>query len=485
MGINAGVEILPFNGGQSWSPVTSSWKNCSIKIHYPEGQNTATHPLNVRDLVFEPNGNVWVVDAHQPPTGDNVYLTTLRLVSDTPSEDIIPDFGLTKRGAVLRPGAANVAPISDKALVSDESFRVAITHLTKMGVGGRKHISGLVIPGRWSRVAKLVTGDSITGSTLLSIHHTRINVVQGMTLLLTFGHNDKVNIIQLTSHPYGTVSSSIRVVATGDTTTFWLDIKDNSTINFEGNKNFTYSLYFDALVGIVEPTNTVIDADVADPSGSVLREITHTNGEILFNGVPILKSTSTVDNLTSNSTTRPLSANQGRVLNSAINAGKILRSTNPVVVSGTQVTLHYVDGTSTVFNTQDTNTDTNTWRGIQDNLTSTSTTESLSANQGRVLKAELDTKASSPGSYSETEVGSYMFARFYVSGFFNLVYNGPHVSGIHLNPSGIQSDDPVHKKYAFLPDEPVTTTLPGTWCIKGDVRTPFNRWRVTLFRRVV
>ena len=29
--------------------------------------------------------------------------------------------------------------------------------------------------------------------------------------------------------------------------------------------------------------------------------------------------------------------------------------------------------------------DTNTWRGIQDNLTSTSTTDSLSANQGRLL----------------------------------------------------------------------------------------------------
>lgn len=33
----------------------------------------------------------------------------------------------------------------------------------------------------------------------------------------------------------------------------------------------------------------------------------------------------------------------------------------------------------------DTNTDTNTWRGIQDNLSSTSTTDSLSANQGRLL----------------------------------------------------------------------------------------------------
>ena len=40
-------------------------------------------------------------------------------------------------------------------------------------------------------------------------------------------------------------------------------------------------------------------------------------------------------------------------------------------------------------------TDTNTWRGIQDNLTSTSTSDSLSANQGRILKGLVDSKANS------------------------------------------------------------------------------------------
>lgn len=40
-------------------------------------------------------------------------------------------------------------------------------------------------------------------------------------------------------------------------------------------------------------------------------------------------------------------------------------------------------------------TDTNTWRRIQDNLTSTSTTDSLSANQGKVLKGLIDGKAAS------------------------------------------------------------------------------------------
>ena len=50
-------------------------------------------------------------------------------------------------------------------------------------------------------------------------------------------------------------------------------------------------------------------------------------------------------------------------------------------VSGNTVT---INGASTTW--------TNTWRGIQDNLTSSSTSESLSANQGRVLKGLVDSK---------------------------------------------------------------------------------------------
>lgn len=61
-------------------------------------------------------------------------------------------------------------------------------------------------------------------------------------------------------------------------------------------------------------------------------------------------------------------------------------------VSGNTVT---INGASTTW--------TNTWRGIQDNLTSTSTSESLSANQGRVLKGLVDGKANSSdlSSYSQ------------------------------------------------------------------------------------
>lgn len=56
-------------------------------------------------------------------------------------------------------------------------------------------------------------------------------------------------------------------------------------------------------------------------------------------------------------------------------------------------------------------TDTNTWRGVQDNLTSTSASDSLSANQGKVLKGLVDGKANSSHThddryYTETEMNS-------------------------------------------------------------------------------
>ena len=46
-----------------------------------------------------------------------------------------------------------------------------------------------------------------------------------------------------------------------------------------------------------------------------------------------------------------------------------------------------------------------TWRGIQDNLISSSTTESLSAAQGKILKELVDGKAPSSHTHTKSEVG--------------------------------------------------------------------------------
>ena len=53
----------------------------------------------------------------------------------------------------------------------------------------------------------------------------------------------------------------------------------------------------------------------------------------------------------------------------------------------------------------------NTWRGVQDNLTSTATDQSLSANQGKVLKGLVDGKAASSHTpddryYTESEMNT-------------------------------------------------------------------------------
>ena len=48
----------------------------------------------------------------------------------------------------------------------------------------------------------------------------------------------------------------------------------------------------------------------------------------------------------------------------------------------------------------------NTWRGIQDNLTSTATDQSLSANQGKVLKGLVDGKANASHTHNYAGSGS-------------------------------------------------------------------------------
>ena len=87
------------------------------------------------------------------------------------------------------------------------------------------------------------------------------------------------------------------------------------------------------------------------------------------------------------------SASSGGSANSAVKLDSSAGSTTQPVYfsSGKPVACTYTLGKSVpsdaVF------TDTNTWRGIQDNLTSTSTTDSLSANQGKVLKDLIDSYA--------------------------------------------------------------------------------------------
>ena len=71
-----------------------------------------------------------------------------------------------------------------------------------------------------------------------------------------------------------------------------------------------------------------------------------------------------------------------------------------------------------------------TWRGVQDNLTSTATNQSLSANQGKVLKGLLDGKAASSHTHDD---------RYYTESEMNTKLNGKANSSHTHNYAGSSS----------------------------------------------
>lgn len=90
-------------------------------------------------------------------------------------------------------------------------------------------------------------------------------------------------------------------------------------------------------------------------------------------------------------------------------AGNDIRNTyvSDVTISGRTITVTKGSGTKVTLTTQD----TDTWRGIQNNLTSDSTTDSLSAAQGKYLKNLIDGKSNNGHNhddryYTETEINS-------------------------------------------------------------------------------
>ena len=150
---------------------------------------------------------------------------------------------------------------------------------------------------------------------------------------------------------------------------------------------------------------------------------------------------SVVDTLASTDKTAALSANQGKVLKGLVD-GKAASSHTHTTVNGhavnadvpanakfTDTTYETFTGASSTANgtkglvpaptkgnaglflrsngTWGTPTDTNTWRPVVDNLTTTATDQSLSANQGKVLKGLVDGKAASSHTHTKSQITDF------------------------------------------------------------------------------
>lgn len=121
-------------------------------------------------------------------------------------------------------------------------------------------------------------------------------------------------------------------------------------------------------------------------------------GNLIVNGVSRLLSKLYVsDSVTAPNFIGKLTGNADTATKLTSSAGS---ATQPVYFSdGKPVATTYTLGksvpASAVF------TDTNTWRGIQNNLTSDATDQSLSAAQGKVLKGLVDGKAAASHTHSQ------------------------------------------------------------------------------------
>ena len=126
----------------------------------------------------------------------------------------------------------------------------------------------------------------------------------------------------------------------------------------------------------------------------------------------------------------------------------------------------------------------NTWRGVQDNLTSTATDQSLSANQGKVLKGLVDGKAASSHThddryYTESEMNAKLNGkanashthddRYYTESEMNTKLNGKANSSHTHNYAGSSSAGGTANSvngltFARPPTQAQEAALPPTRC---------------------
>ena len=146
--INAGIEILGFDGSQSYNSDRGQWEGVKVKIHYPDtvdGQNATDNPPEPGDVVIETGGVVWTIplDGVEHVEGD-VFSVDLYVVNHVPSEEVGPQFGQVTRGAIITPREGYVVPHWDSSVVAAEVARVA--SIVSLGLNVRENTSDMDKP---------------------------------------------------------------------------------------------------------------------------------------------------------------------------------------------------------------------------------------------------------------------------------------------------------------------------------------------------
>ena len=238
-----------------------------------------------------------------------------------------------------------------------------------------------------------------------------IKIVAGSTI---YTRDTGKHFIDINDTERVQISDIIYIDTDKERTALLAPLPDKLYITRDTNKVWVYSVKSDKWVCLnIDTTYTAgtgISIDGTTINNSGVRAVTagasankiniNTNGNT---------NTITIDNVANAvSASKAASDSAGQQINTTYIKG--------LSVSGKVITYTKGDGTTGTITTQD----TNTWRGIQNVLTSDSTTDSLSAAQGKALKGLVDGKADKAttlagygitDSYTKTEVDNKVNVR--------------------------------------------------------------------------
>lgn len=223
----------------------------------------------------------------------------------------------------------------------------------------------------WSRLCYVEQKGSVIGSSfILNISGTRNAVVYNDTFVIKVHHSQKATISKISGSTYST-GIQVRVVS---------DSSGNCYVEMYENVN-----------GATNTTAQIVYCSLIDIAcGAITTYTSFTNGASIPTGFTSNATITTNSNSLQGNLTWGEITGKPAFKTVATSGSYDDLSKKPTIGNGT-VTITQggtSKGTFTLNQTGNTTialTDNNSWRGIQNNLTSTSTTDSLSAAQGKVL----------------------------------------------------------------------------------------------------
>jgi hypothetical protein len=124
--INAGVKIASFNGKQSFNSETQLWEGIEVSVNYPGKQTPVDNPIQIGDLLIEPGGNIWQVEAATVLDDvAGVFELSLSMLEEETTDAVSPGLGTVNRGGIVTPKQGYVAPHWDSTIVDANVSRIA------------------------------------------------------------------------------------------------------------------------------------------------------------------------------------------------------------------------------------------------------------------------------------------------------------------------------------------------------------------------